>query len=412
MNVKVFVAVIAIAAAAIGWQRYGRTVEPTLPTTEVQRGAFADVVEIRGEVRPVRSTLVMAPANAGELTILKIAKNGTAVKPGDVVAEFDAMAMRRTIQEKQSDLRSAMAELSQAREQSKLTLEERNAAVRRARFEAVKARLSVTEADIAGVIKMEESKLALADAEQRLAEAEAAERSAKVAADSEFAARNRRIEAIKRDLARAELAVTALAAVAPIEGTVSILPNYRTASMMGVPAEFRPGDKTYAGAPVLELPDLSSVFMVARLDEADRGLLRLGQKALIRADAVADRDYEATVSDVSLLSRVDFSGGWPPTKQFDLKITFSNPDARLRPGMSAVARIGVGQIPDVLIVPTAAVFTEGGRPVVYRFTGREFVAVPVEILRRAKEKTAVSGDIKAGDRISLVSPTQNKGGGA
>ena len=233
-----------------------------------------------------------------------------------------------------------------------------------------------------------------------------------MAADSEFAARNRRIEAIKRDLARAELAVTALAAVAPIEGTVSILPNYRTASMMGgVPAEFRPGDKTYAGAAVLELPDLSSVFMVARLDEADRGLLRIGQKALIRADAIADRDYEATVSEVSLLSRVDFSGGWPPTKQFDLKITFSSPDARLRPGMSAVARIGVGQIPDVLIVPTAAVFTEGGRPVVYRFSGREFVAVPVEILRRAKEKTAVSGDIKAGDRISLVSPVPGSTGG-
>jgi HlyD family secretion protein len=412
MKLKVFIAVIALAAAAaVGWQRYGRSVEPALPTAEVQRGAFADVVEIRGEVRPVRSTLVMAPANAGELTILKIAKNGTAVKPGDVVAEFDAMAMRRTIQEKQSDLRSALAELNQAREQSKLTLEERNAAVRRTRFDAVKARLSVMEADIAGVIKSEESKLALADAEQRLAEAEAAERSAKVAADSEFAARNRRIEAIKRDLARAELAVTALAAVAPIEGTVSILPNYRTASMMGVPAEFRPGDKTYPGAAVLELPDLSSVFMVARLDEADRGLLRIGQKALIRADAIADRDYEAAVSDVSLLSRVDFSGGWPPTKQFDLKITFTSPDARLRPGMSAVARIGVGQIPDVLIVPAAAVFTEGGRPVVYRFSGREFVAVPIEILRRAKERTAVSGELKAGDRISLVSPVPGSTGG-
>ena len=176
MKVKVFIGVIAmVVAAAIGWQRYGRTVEPTLPTAEVQRGAFADVVEIRGEVRPVRTTLVMAPSNAGELTILKIAKNGTAVKPGDIVAEFDAMTMRRTIQEKQSDLRSALAELNQAREQSKLTLEERNAAVRRARFETVKAKLSVTEADIAGAIKSEESKLALADAQQRLAEAEAAE---------------------------------------------------------------------------------------------------------------------------------------------------------------------------------------------------------------------------------------------
>jgi len=404
---------VLVALAAAGWMRYGRNSEPGLPTSEVKRGAFADVVEIRGEVRPVRTTLVMAPANAGELTILTIAKNGTAVKADDVVAEFDAVTMRRTIQEKQSDLRSALAELDQARAQTRITLEEKNGAVRRAQFDVVKARLSVVDADIAGAIETQRSKLTLADAEQRLREVESAESAAKVAADSEFASRNRRIEGIQRDLAKAESAVTALAAKSPIEGTVNILPNWRSAGMMSVPAEYRPGDKTYAGAPILELPDLSSVFLVARLDETDRGLLRSGQKVVIRADAVADRDYEATISDISLLARVDFSGGWPPTKQFDLKITFNNPDNRLRPGMSAVARIGVGEIPDVLIVATKAIFAEGGRPVVYRFNGRDFVPVTIEIIRRSKEQTAIKGDLKAGDRISLVSPVaEKKAGGA
>ena len=402
---------VLVALAAAGWMRYGRTVEPPLPTADVKRGDFADVVEIRGEVRPVRTTLVMAPANAGELTIITIAKNGTPVKPNDVVAEFDAMTMRRTIQEKQSDLRSALAELDQGRAQSRITLEEKNAAVRRAQFDVVKAKLSVTDVDIFGSIETQKSKLALADAEQRLREVESAEAAAKVAAQSEFAARDRRIEGIKRDLAKAELAVAALTAKAPIVGTVNILPNWRSGGMSGMPAEYRPGDKTYAGAPILELPDLSSVFLVARLDETDRGLLKAGQKVVIRADAIADRDYEATISDISLLARVDYTGGWPPTKQFDLKITFTNPDNRLRPGMSAVARIGVGQIADVLIVATKAIFAEGGRPVVYRFNGREFVAVPIEIIRRSKEQTAIKGALKAGDRISVVSPVAEKKAG-
>jgi multidrug efflux pump subunit AcrA (membrane-fusion protein) len=402
---------VLVALSAAGWMRYGRTIEPPLPTAEIKRGDFADVVEIRGEVRPVRTTLVMAPANAGELTILTIAKNGTPVKPDDVVAEFDAVTMRRTIQEKQSDLRSALAELDQARAQSRITLEEKNAAVRRAQFDVVKAKLSVTDADIYGVIENQRSKLALADAEQRLREMESAEAAAKVSVQSEFAARDRRIEGIKRDLAKAESAVTALAAKAPIAGTVNILPNYRSGGMTAVPAEYRPGDKTYAGAPILELPDLSSVFLVARLDEIDRGLLKSGQKVVIRADAIADRDYEATISDISLLARMDYAGGWPPTKQFDLRITFNNPDNRLRPGMSAVARIGVGQIADVLIVATKAIFAEGGRPVVYRFNGREFVPVPIEIIRRAKEQTAIKGALEAGDRISIVSPVAEKKAG-
>ena len=199
-----------------------------------------------------------------------------------------------------------MAELEQMRAQAKISLEEKNAAVRRAQFEVVKAELSVTGADLVGSIENERGKLALADARQRLHEAEAAEAAAKLSVDSDFAARTRRIDSIKRDLAQYQKAVSALVAKAPIDGTVNILPNYRSASMMGMPAEFRPGDKTYAGAAILELPDLSAVFLVARLDETDRGLLKTGQTALIRADAIADRDYEATISDISLLARVDF----------------------------------------------------------------------------------------------------------
>jgi len=411
-RVRALAAVVIVASlAAVGWMRYGRPTEPPLPTTQVTRGEFADVIEIRGEVRPVKTTLVLSPPNAGELVILKIARNGTAVKAGEVVAEFDAITMRQTIMQKQSELRGAMAETDQMRAQTKITLEERLAAVRRAQFEVTKARLGVGDREIVGVIEAERGRLAVVDAEQRQREAEANELAAKVAADAEAAARQRRIDLIKRELARAEAAVQSLTAVAPIAGTVNILPNWRSASMMGMPAEFRPGDKTYAGSAILELPDLSEIFLVARVDETERGLLRAGQKALIRADAIADRDYEAGISDISLLARIDFSGGWPPTKQFDLKITLTNPDKRLSPGMSAVARINVGQIPDVLIVPTNAVFTDGGRPVVYRFGGRDFTPVPVEIVRRSKQQAAVKGDLKAGDRIALVSPVADTKGG-
>jgi len=401
------------ALAASGWYFYGRRVDPNLPIATVTRGAFSDIVEIRGEVRSVRLTPALAPLNAGELTIVKIAKNGSAVKAGEIVGEFDAMTMRRTIQEKQSDLRSALAGLEQLKADSKISLEEKNAAVRKAQFEVAKAELTVTEVEIVGSIENQKSKLALSDAKQRLHEMQAAESAAKLAADSDFSARNRAIDKIKADLAQYEAAVSALVAKAPIDGTVNILPNYRTAGMMGMPAEYKPGDKTYPGAGILELPDLSEVFLVARLDETDRGLLKPGQAAAIRADAIADREYQATISTISLLARVDYSGGWPPAKQFDLRITFTNPDERLRPGMSAVARIAVGQIPDVLIVPTKAVFADGGRPVVYRFSGREFVAVPIEIIRRGRDQTAIKGPVNPGDRVSMKEPAQpGKGSGS
>jgi len=405
------VAAVVIGTGAVLWQTLGAAATPSVPTAEVVRGDYADVVEIRGDVRPVRSTFVYAPANSGELLIMKIAKNGTAVKEGDVVAEFDAVTMRRTIQEKQSELRTALAELDQARAQTRITLEERNSGVRRAQFEVEKAKLALGAIELVAAIEGERSRLALLDAEQRLREAEAAETAAKTTADSDFVSRDRRIEKIKADLERAERAVKSLQAVAPREGTVNILPNYRSATPMGAPAEYRPGDKTFPGAMILELPDLSSVFLVARIEEADRGQLRVGQTATIRADAIPDRDYQATISEISLLARVDYMSGWPPAKLFDLKLTFTDPDARLRPGMSAVARVGVGQIEDVLLVPAKAVFNEGGRAVVYRFGRRDFSAVPVEIIRRGREQVAVKGGVEPGDRVALAPPNEEKGQG-
>ena len=114
------VSAIVLATSAAGFVALHRGRAPDLPTAEVTRGDFIEVVETRGDVRPFRSVLVTAPYAAGELQILKLAANGAAVKAGDVVANFDALTLRRTLQDKQSELRQAQAELAQATEQAKI----------------------------------------------------------------------------------------------------------------------------------------------------------------------------------------------------------------------------------------------------------------------------------------------------
>jgi hypothetical protein len=172
---------------------------------------------------------------------------------------------------------------------------------------------------------------------------------------------------------------------------------------MGAAPEFRMGDRAWPGAQILELPDLSSVLLTARLDESDRGRLQVDQVATVRLDAVPDHEYRATVTDMSVLARVDYSS-WPPVKNFDLKLTFTDADARLRPGMSAAARIAVGQLADMLLVPAQAVFLVDGRAVVYRLEGRSFAVLPVEVVKRNKEQAAIKGALRVGDRLAIVKP--------
>ena len=408
---RVALAVVVVGIVAAGsWRAFARTTVPESETVAVVRGEYADVVEIRGQVQPVRSIYVTAPYNAGELQILKIAANGTNVRTGDVVAEFDAVTLRRTIQEKQSELRSATAELAQGQAQQKITVEERQAAVKRGEFDVAKARLSLGEVGLVSVIEAERARLALADAEQRLREAQAAAASAAANAQADRQSRERRIQKITQDLTLAESQVTALHVKAPTSGTVNILPNYRATNPTGIPQEYRAGDRAYAGAMVLELPDLSSVYLTARIEEPDRGQLVMNQEAVVRVDAIADRDYHATVSEISVLARTDFNSGWPPTKQFDLKLTLRDPDDRLRPGMSAVARIKVGQLPDVLLVPAGSVFYDEGRTVVFRAGRRGYEPVGVEVVRRGREQAAVAGGIAAGDRVARKRPGETPAG--
>jgi multidrug efflux pump subunit AcrA (membrane-fusion protein) len=408
--VAVVLAMVGLAAAGRLW--FGREVVAESETATVTRGVYTDIIEIRGQVQPVRSTFVTAPYNAGELQILKIAANGTAVKEGDVVAEFDAVTLRRTIQEKQSELRTAKAELAQGDAQSRITVEERQAGVAKGRFEVVKARLSMGEIGLVSEIEAARTKLALADAEQRLREAEATLASAKANAAADRDSRERRIAKVEQELTLAQSRVVALHVKAPVDGTVSILPNYRASMSMGGSApEFRTGDRVWPGAMILELPDLSSVFLTARIDEADRGRLSTNQSATVRVDAIADRDYQATVTEISVLARVDFTSGWPPSKQFDLEIALKDPDARLRPGMSAAARITVGSLPDVLLVPSSCIFHENGQTVVFRLGRRGYQPVPIEILRRGRDQAAIKGSIDGGDRIARTRPGEEPPGG-
>lgn len=399
-------AVLGVVAALAG----GRALLSGAPeddgsTVEVIRGTYSDIVEVRGQVQPVRSTYVTAPFNAGELQILKIARNGDAVVAGDVVAEFDAVNLRRTIQEKQGELRSAQAELEQNGAQSRITLEEKKAAVAKAEFDVTRAELSLGEIGLVSEIEAERARLALADARQRLAEAQAALTSAEANAQSDREARQRTVEKVQAELARAMGQVGALSVQAPTAGTVNILPNYRSAGpTTGTPPEYRTGDRAFPGAMILELPDLSSVYLTARIDEADRGRLHEGQTAVIRLDAIADRDYHATVSQISLLATIDFTSGWPPPKQFDLTLSITDPDDRLRPGMSAAARVSVGQVDDVLLVPSETLFYESGRTVVYRQSRRSLEPVAVEILRRGRDQAAVAGALEPGDRVSRTQP--------
>jgi multidrug efflux pump subunit AcrA (membrane-fusion protein) len=399
-------AVVLAAIAFVGiFVAVGRGSAPDLPTTAVTRGDFTDLLEIRGDIRPLKSIVLASPMQSGELQIIKLAASGTVVKPGDIVVQFDGSTLLRTIQEKQSELRQADAEIEQQRAQSRLTEEQNATELMRAQYDLERARLEVKKGDTIPRIQLEQAKLAIGDAEQRIKELQAKIASDKTAAEAATSARRRKKEKAQADLDRAQRGLQNLEMKAPAAGMVNVLPNPRSGGFFGgSEQEFREGDRAWPGASVLELPDLSSIYLEARLDESDRGRLNIGQDAMVKIEAVPDREFKARIETISVLARIDFSSGWPPPKNFDLRLVLLETDPRIRPGMTAVARIATDRLPDVLLVPAESVFQKDGSPVLYVLDGSMFNERRVQVTRRSKEQAVIASGVEPGVLVATQRP--------
>ena len=398
---------VLLAVAGAGIAMNARTGEaPNVTTAEVTRGDFVDYIQIRGDIRPAKSIVLAAPLQAGgEMQIVKLVANGAVVKKGDIVVEFDATSLQQRLQERQSELKTADGEIEQVAAQSKITAEQQATNLMKAKYDVDRAKLDLGKRDLVSRIEYEGAKLSLADAEQRLKEVEAKALSVKAGADAEMLGKKRKRDKAQADVDRTVASIEALRLRTPADGTVNILQNPRSGNMFGGGGvEFREGDRAWAGASILELPDLSSIHLEARLDESDRGRLKVGQTASVKIEAVPGKDLAARVDLISVLARVDFSSGWPPVRNFDLGLVLDDRDPRIRPGMTATARIAADRLPNVTLIPAETIFQKDGRPVVFVVRGSKFEEVSIEITRRGREQAAVSAGVQPGDRLAVRRP--------
>lgn len=396
---------LLVAVGGWGAARYARAAKPNLPTAEVKRGEFVDYVEVRGEVKAMRSIVVTAPSNAGDILIVKLQKSGTMLKKGDEVAILDTTNLQSTLDQRRSDLKQADAQIENSRAQARLTEEQDQTALVKAQYDIERARLEAGKQEILSKIDGEKNKLLLADAEQLLKVAEQ-----KLASDRASAAADLNSFKLKREKALYDvrLAETNLAKMtlrAPVDGMVNVLMNFRAGGPNQVPPPFKDGDRAWSGAGIAEIPDMGTLRVRARVDESDRGRLRVAQTGTVRVDAVPDKEFSGSVEGISPLAKPDFNQ-WPPPKNFDLVFQLQQPDSRLRPGMSATLRVAVERLPDSILVPGEAAFARAGKTVVYVLHGARFEERPVTVARRNARgsQLAIASGLNSGERVALKDP--------
>ncbi len=310
----------------------------SLPTAEVKRKEFVDTLEIKGEVKALRSVVIAAPYSAGDLQIVNLVANSAKVKKGDVIVEFDATTMKQKLAQDQSSEKSAEAEINQSKAAAKLKEEQDVTDVMTAKFAAEKARIDATKQEILSKIDGEQAKLKVIDAEQKLKEAEAKLKADRTSAAADLASKKQKLDQAKFQVQQDETSLSRLTLRAPLDGVVALQNHWQPQSGQ-VP--FKAGDRAWPGAAIAELPDTTSLRIAARVEEAERGQLKVNQGATVRIDALPDRSFESKLDTISPTASMDFSGGWPIQRNFSVELSLSDADTRLAPGMSATVRVAV-----------------------------------------------------------------------
>ena len=396
------VAAAGIAGAYAAFRFTGST-EVDVAVARVRRGDFVVSIKTRGEIRSVRSVLLRAP-QVPDPQIVKLAESGRPIKKGDVVVAFDGVQQEQNLIEKSTDVRTADSEIVQTKAQHKIDDEMDGMNLTQSEYNVERAKLEASKAEILSEIEGAKDRIDVGVSEGALGQVKTQIQSRKISHSADMERLDHKKDKSVRDTELARGYLSKMVIRAPNDGIVNILPNFRAGGSFGQsPPPFKEGDRVWTGAAIAEIPDLSEMRVELKLEEVERGRIKLGEPVHVRVDAVPEKELRAVMDWISPIATLVFRT-FPPEKLFPAQATLKNLDPRLRPGMSASAEIIVERQPGVLLIPSRASFLKNGKPTVYVQKGQQFLSRTIEVGKRSDEDLVVLKGLKEGELVTLEKP--------
>jgi multidrug resistance efflux pump len=415
--VLLIVGVAGAATAARGAWRQLKPAETSVPTARVIRGDVTTDVHAIGELRTLKTKMIIAPSVGGQMRILTLEPTGTLVKSGEVVMTIDPSDQQYRLEEQQSLLKEAELEIEKLNADTAAQIAKDRVELLTAQFDVKKGELDVSGNELLSAIEARRRELTLEEARRHLAQLEEDVTSH---AKTNEAAMAVLIE--KRNKARlmmddAQKTIDQMTVRAPLDGVVSVQNNMEgNFFFMGMPTpEYREGDNVSSGRSVVEILDVGGMELVARVPETDASRIAQGQHASVTLDSVADPNgaggaLAATIATVGGIRAVGSPWRAPegPVRKIDVTLRFDAPVATARPGLSAQIVMTGAPLQRVLSVPRQAVFDRDGKPYVYLMTGGQFTLTAIKIAQRT-ETAVVVEDLAEGAEVALADPELKPG---
>ena len=351
----ILAAVIVIIAAIIGYLASGEKEDGvTYATATVATSNISTSITATGTIEPVTSVSVGTQVS-GIVAHLYVDYNSI-VKKGQVIAELDKTNLL-------SELASAKANLASAK--ANLAYQANNFQRHQTLFD--KGLISANE--------FEQARLSYEQARQQ-------------------------VQTSTENVNKAQTNLSYATITSPIDGIVlskSVEEGQTVAASFNTPELF-----TIA-------QDLTDMRVIADIDEADIGDVRVGERVEFTVDAFPDDTFQGSVTQVRQVATTESN-----VVTYEVVISAPNADLKLKPGLTANVTIFTREMNDVLVVPTKALkFTPNeklltpdqtiqdcqGKNKVWTLEGNTFKAIAVETGIVGGQNTEIIRGLKAGQKV-------------
>ncbi len=374
MNVKKISSVwiivgVVVALAVIAWLLSGSKKEETVNfTTEAAAPAnIENSVTATGSIEAV-TTVTVGTQVSGIVSKLYVDYNSV-VKKGQVIAELDKSNLV-------SQLNSAKAAFAEA--QAQLRSAQSDVAYQRSNYNRYKA---LYQKGLISANDYESARLSYQTAEATLSQ------------------RKDAVLSSREEVNRAQTNLGYATITSPIDGVViskSVEEGQTVAASFSTPELF-----TIA-------KDLKNMRVVADVDEADIGEVKVGQRVTFTVDAYPDDTFQGYVTQVRQEATTTNN-----VVTYEVVISAPNNDLKLKPGLTANVNIYTNEIKNTLSVPSKALRytpekeTVGGRKIkdctgknkVWTLEGNTLVAHAVNIGATDGTHTQILSGIKKGQKV-------------
>ena len=299
--------------------------------------AAQPVGEVRsaGSVQAVHSFVVQTPyiaGQGGQLTLIRLVENGSKVKEGDLLAEFDSTQQQDNVRDAASKYDDLGHQVEQKRAQNRADAAKRASDLQAAEADLAKARIELRKGPLLSEIDRLKNEAKLADA---TAHVESLKNSNHFHDLSDAAAL--RVLELQRDrqkvaLERAQLNIQKLSVKAPLAGMVALENVWRNGSM----GHAQEGDQLWRGQSLVRIFDPGEMQVRTVVGEPDGAILQPGCRARIYLDAYPDLVLPARFVSASPVAA---SALGSPIKGFSAIFAIEKQDSHVMPDLSVAVVI-------------------------------------------------------------------------